>query len=302
MLAASRGRMAHGLMLLGPAGVGKKSFALALAQSLLCHAPDPQAYACGQCRSCLAFAAGTHPDFFCVSREEEATQIKIDQVRELIDFVFLSRSFSAVKIGMVVDAELMNIPAANSLLKTLEEPPPGCHLLLTCQRPSAVPPTVRSRCQKLRFPMPEHDEALRWLSGQGGVEDAAQLLEIARGAPVLARSAEMDPQAERRISDALQTFSGGELTAAECAHQLEGLPLDTVLAVFARQIRAAAMQVLRGGAAVGWTRLGADALFAVYDQILAHRGRMGTTLNATLVLESLLQFCLSVPRPSRDAH
>lgn len=184
--ALSADRLPHALLLVGPRGIGKRAFAEAFAQSLLCGEPDAQGLACGQCRTCRFFAAGTHPDFRCLEPEEEGKPIKVDSVREFAAWSVMKPQEGLHRVTLIQPADAMNAAAANSLLKTLEEPVSGNLILLLTSRPSMLPPTVRSRCQRVVFAVPSQDEAVSWLSSQGGAGDWRMLLRLAKGAPLRA--------------------------------------------------------------------------------------------------------------------
>ena len=184
----AKGRLAHALMFIGPAGIGKHQLAERFAQSLLCAQPHADGQPCGQCHACSLYAAGTHPDLFRLSPEEDSKNIRIDQIRALIERISLSSHYGRHKVVILNPADAMNIAAANALLKTLEEPPADTILLLITDRPSFLPATIRSRCQTLRFALPARDEAQAWLATQlGNPEEAAVLLALAGGAPLAAQ-------------------------------------------------------------------------------------------------------------------
>jgi DNA polymerase-3 subunit delta' len=180
------GRLPHALLLSGPIGTGKQQFAQAFAESLLCKTPEDDGSACGHCKACELVAAGSHPDWTVISPEEEGKAIKVDQVRMLSEFTSLHAHYEGFKVVIVQPAEQMNHAAANSLLKTLEEPSDNTVLLLVTANPHRLLPTIRSRCQLLPFASPSRAEALAWLSPQLQNQDAEKLLEIAAGAPVVA--------------------------------------------------------------------------------------------------------------------
>lgn len=192
-------RLPHGLLLTGPAGVGKRDFAEAFAAALLCTQPDAEGMACGHCDACRLRQAGTHPDLFRVSRLEDKTQILIDQVRELSRSLSLMSHAGGYKVAILEPADQMNAAAANSLLKTLEEPSDNTVLMLVTERPARLPATVRSRCQQLAFPAPGGDLGRLWLESQVD-GDASLLLRLADGAPLRARDlAKGDTVMQRRV-------------------------------------------------------------------------------------------------------
>ena len=162
-------------------------FARQLAMQQLCH--DIQdGMACGQCQSCQAFLQGTHGDLFLLQVPESKTAIGIDQVREATHFLQQTALYGAAKLLLVRDADQMTPAAANSLLKTLEEPPGNALILLSSAEAWRLPPTVRSRCQLLRLPRVGKDAALEWLASKVQVTaaDAKHLLDMAQGRVVAA--------------------------------------------------------------------------------------------------------------------
>lgn len=199
-LLAERARMPHALLLHGPAGVGKLELAQTLAQSLLCERPLEDHQPCGECDACNWFAQGNHPDFRRVEPlEGEAGEeddkpktakrggrpISVEQVREVTAFLNLSAHRGGWRIALFQPAELMNAAAANALLKTLEEPPPGVLLILVSHQLGRLLPTVVSRCRKVHVGLPDAAVALAWLR-EAGVERAEALLAEAGGAPLAA--------------------------------------------------------------------------------------------------------------------
>jgi DNA polymerase-3 subunit delta' len=200
-------RLPHALLLHGARGIGKRHMARALAQALLCESPDAQRLACGRCAGCLLVAADNHPDLRWLvpaadqpPREETdgdddaapvaaakpakaSRAILIDQVRDLGEFLALASHRGGRRVVLLSPAEALNGPAANALLKVLEEPPAGAMFVAVTDELDGVIPTVRSRCVLLRMPVPRFEDALAWLRSQG-IDDAEARLAEAGGAPV----------------------------------------------------------------------------------------------------------------------
>ena len=156
--AVTHERLAHAYLFHGEDAIGKRLTAIRLAQALNCERPPETdgLDSCGTCRSCRQVEARTHPDFFVIEPDpEQATrQIKIEQVREIEHQIMYRPLIGERKICLIDDADRMTIGAANALLKTLEEPPAHSLFLVISSRPAALPATIRSRCQALRFTTP----------------------------------------------------------------------------------------------------------------------------------------------------
>lgn len=206
-----RERMPHAILFHGPAGIGKADFIETFAQALLCENVQADGHACGACASCGWFVQHNHPDYRRVrpealedepaaegeeggdgdkkskSTKAPSKEIKIEQIRNLADFMNISTHRQGLRVVVLYPAEALNMPASNALLKTLEEPPPGTVFLLASNGLDRLLPTILSRCRKFALPMPDHAAALAWLEEQG-VPDADSWLREEGGAPLAARS------------------------------------------------------------------------------------------------------------------
>jgi len=203
----------HAMLLVGAGGLGKNRFAASLAQTVLCETGATSGQACGHCRSCLLFAANTHPDQRLVEPIEAGKAIGVDQIREASRYLSGTSQYRGYKTLIITPADQMNLNAANSLLKTLEEPPPGTLILLVSDRPSRLPATVLSRCQRLNFVPPAIQLASRWLAEQIGPEqDPALALDLAEGAPLRALQLVEDGVLSTRLEvmKELEVLAGGQ--------------------------------------------------------------------------------------------
>jgi DNA polymerase-3 subunit delta' len=150
---SARGALPPSLIFSGPSGVGKRLSAVALAQALNCANPvewDGGVDACGACPSCRRIARGVHADVLIVEPGESGS-IKVDQVRDAIERAAYRPFEGRRRVVIIDEADALIAEAQNALLKTLEEPPPASVFVLVTSRPDVLLPTVRSRCQHLRF-------------------------------------------------------------------------------------------------------------------------------------------------------
>ena len=176
----------HALMLSGTEGIGKHEFARSLAAGIICSSPTPDGMACGECKHCSLLQAQTFPDYVQLAPEDDNKAISVDDIRELIAKLHLTRHFDAYKVALIECAEKMNTNAANALLKTLEEPPEKTIIILVSSQPLSLPATIRSRCQLVNFYPPTDDEAMNWLKGVSSDVQWEPLLRVAQGAPLQA--------------------------------------------------------------------------------------------------------------------
>lgn len=223
-------RLPHALMLSDATDGHNELFATAFAARLLCRRPV-NGRACGECPSCRQFAAGAHPDYHRVTIPEDKAGIGVEQIRELASALALTSQYGQGKVAVLYPADAMNTNAANSLLKTLEEPTPGTWLLLVTAQPARLPATIRSRCQRLSLHTRDTAAVLEWLNAQEVRPDWLVLLAIAGGAPLAALEFSSSPLLQHRLDFfrkllELRTRRGNPLA---CAADLSHEPLPLVL-------------------------------------------------------------------------
>jgi len=239
-LASQRG---HALLVQGSDGIGALAFTMSLAQSWLCERavsgsiPSTVQPACGRCTGCHLVGNHLHPDLFVLlpetlrrqhawplrdekaesedSKRKPSKQVRIDEVRALIDWTTRTSARGRGKVAVLHPAESLNLQSANALLKTLEEPAQGTRLLLCSADPGRLLPTLRSRCQLFPLATPDEAVATAWLAEQG-VAQAAVLLAACSGRPldVLAwTQAGVDATAWAALPRAVANGQGGALSA-----------------------------------------------------------------------------------------
>jgi len=298
-------RLPHALLIAGPRGLGKRLLAAHLARALLCRTPGPDGQGCGHCADCRLFEVGNHPDLLRVGPDPEAKSldIPIAAIRALCEREVLTPSRAARKVVLIDPADRLNTAAANALLKTLEEPPGQSLLCLIAEHPARLPATIRSRCQQLRLAPPPEAEALAWL-GQSGLDgaEAAVRLRLARGAPLAARDA-MDAERLRARADCLAGLVAMARGERDPVREAEGWNRLGV-ALTLEWLAAWLCDLLRLGVASDppWLdnpdrrealaalaqRLDLEAGHRLLSRVLEARALAETTVNAQMLLESLL--------------
>ncbi len=296
-----QGRLPHALLVIGVDGIGKLTLAEQLASSLLCEAPDEGGQPCGVCSACGWLRAGTHPDLLQLAPEETGKAIKVDQIRALCAELGMTSHAGRHKVAIIQPADAMNTNAANSLLKTLEEPTDDTLLVLLTALPGKLPATIRSRCQQLRLAVPGAAAAQRWLEARDvSPQLATQCLQMTGGAPLqaleLAKSG-LDELRDQRLDELCRVFAGqldpvllaaqwmdkyelqslrwwlgwlGELIGLRLANRV---PVDPNVAQKLRKFS---------------EKVDSRQVYELADGVLAALNSIGSGLNRQLVLEDLL--------------
>ncbi len=307
------GRLGHGQLVTGPAGLGKRQVVERFGQYVLCtgrHDGQP----CDKCKSCLLYQSRTqlepqeqrpdkslsHPDGHPAhgdaifvgyalnpksSTKNMWTQIVVEQMRALTERLFKTPQFGGNIVALIEPADALNESASNSLLKTLEEPVANRYLFLITADPARLPQTIRSRCQRLEFRLPPHEESLAWLQRQGHDERVAhEALDATRGHPALADQwLQGEGMALRRqVADELERLAAGKLGCVELAQRWTG---DEHAGL---RLRHAADLALRkaGDGLTDPSRL--HKLAAWFDAANRTRDLLRTTVRADLAVVELL--------------
>jgi DNA polymerase-3 subunit delta' len=274
-------RLAHGLLLYGPPGWGEVWLANALALLLLEQSPERDA------------ATLAHPDLRWLAPESARAQIKIDEIRSINEFAVRTPQISSRKVVVVAQADRMNAHAANALLKTLEEPPGACYLLLTTTALAELLPTIRSRCQLLPIKPASQEVARTWLSQHPATVDAQHAGQLAfeYGFAAIEVLDALERE-EQPLLDELSAVRQGRLDALALAGRWARLDVDSLLARWMRYARALQLPD-RVEVEPGLTALVGPSMQQwqdCIDELLEARTAIRSTSNpnARLMLEGLL--------------
>lgn len=287
-------RMAHAVMIEGPAGCGKNALAGAMVAKLLCS--EQQDGACGECRSCrLLEGGGAHPDRFELRPEEDSKIIKVDQVRQLIASLNLTTSISASKVAYIHPADVMNTNASNALLKSLEEPAGAAVMILVTSDASRLPVTIRSRCQGIMINQPDSQQVLDWLASTSDrpAADLSAALQAAGGSPLRALhyldSPELD--AFRSVTSGLAELLNRPASASMISAKLAELEEDDLWR-WLSMCTAEAIKSSLGGQALSWlpvsSGLRQKTLFTLQKQADINRRMSTSTVRGDLLLQDWL--------------
>ncbi len=218
---ANHQQLAHALLITGVPGIGKAVLSEALAHFLLCKQPVATA-ACGQCKSCLLLAAGNHADLLQLS--PEGSSIGVDEIRRLIDFTQGASQQQGNKVIVLPAVERLTEAAANALLKTLEEPPAGCYLVLQSSQPQRLKATLLSRCQRWQIPALNQQALTQWLASQTPGPLPPFMFAFSGGAPLkaLAMLANDHVATIEQILAALNRLLEDDTALTELVKTLEG--------------------------------------------------------------------------------
>ena len=286
-------RLSHALLLHGKSGLGKNAFALRLARFLLCLDRRAEGSACGCCRSCSLFRVGNHPDLLCVGPLEDSKQIVVDQIRAVIEFLSFKAHTSRSKIVIVSPAEAMNMNAANSLLKALEEPPAGSLFILVAAHLARVSVTIRSRCTQVSFGSPPLPQALAWLQAQSiKVSDPEALLAQVGGAPLAAAVlADADiGSTQAKLQADLGALARAKADPVACAESWKSLGAELCLDCLQHYVSASIRRQAATSPETDGKLLFIPIidLFNFLDMVSMARRQLGTGADETLMLEQLL--------------
>ncbi|MCJ7715942.1 MAG: hypothetical protein MUO54_05420 [Anaerolineales bacterium] len=207
----------HAYLITGPTGIGKKNLASRFIQAIYCQDQVEPGIPCRVCQTCQKITRLEHPDLFLVTVEDDSTQIKIDQIRELVHMFSLTPFIASRKIGLLLNFEQANPHAQNSILKTLEEPPGNSVMILTATTADSLLDTITSRCEELKLNTVPISIISRGLEQFHSIpaEQANFLAHISGGKPEIALQYHQDPAAlelrESLLNDHYQILQGNSV-------------------------------------------------------------------------------------------
>jgi DNA polymerase-3 subunit delta' len=284
-----QGRIPHAVLLMGPGGVGKRAAAAWMAAGRLGlpgNANLPQ----------FPFKRPEHADLRWIEPPEGKQGILIEQIRGLVSDLQLTSYEGRGKVAVVEPANTMTTNAANSLLKTLEEPPGDTLLILVADRTGRLPATIFSRCQRIDFAPPPEARGLEWLDRMQPGNLWAEALRFAGNAPIAALDALEHLETSSAMSRDLSEVGAGKTSPIEVAARWSKLEAPFVLDWLARQLRSAILALAGGrdrapGLAIDESvlrRMDRRNLFCYLDTINRLRGQPKGSYNVQLTLEGLL--------------
>ncbi|HEY8157701.1 MAG TPA: DNA polymerase III subunit delta' [Methylobacter sp.] len=299
-------RIPQALLITGNKGLGKQQLASQFAIALLCAAPKTNVMACGFCSSCLLVNAETHPDFIQVQPEEAGKGITIGQIRSLITRLTLKPQFETHRVVIINPADKMNNAAANAFLKCLEEPTERTVIILITEKPSKLPATIISRCQKLAIASPDKQTVADWLAKTLQSDAADKKLycniSLAQGAPLLALDYANDGTLTLRNECfkawmAIAKWHESPVIVAEDWNKLPASPLifwmtswiiDLIKCFYHSEVENLYNPDLNEQLQELSQQLELKGLYKLYDLLLIGRQRLDTQINKQLLLEEIL--------------
>lgn len=299
----NQNRIPQALMIVGNKGLGKQQLAAFFAQSLMCSSPLPTGVYCGECRSCILFKANTHPDYIFIAPEEVGKAIGIDVIRQLTAKLTLKPQFENYRLVLIDTADCLNNASANAFLKYLEEPTERTCLVLITDKPSKLPATIRSRCQRLEVSISDQTPVKTWLQQQGVTENIDLLLKMSQGSPLFAKQLSDNSSISFRaewFTQWLKSSDGDFIAIAEQWGKLDKGQMDLLLSWLISWL----MDMIKLRCSEQTTeivntdlltrlqeiteKLDLKGLYKYYDFLLISRQRLDTQLNKQLICEEIL--------------
>lgn len=222
----SSSKLAHAYLFGGQQGLGKLMLAMHFGHYLLCSSKQND-QPCLSCRDCELFLAGSHPDLRLI-QPEDSNEIKIEQVRNTIEFITQTSQRGGYKVVIFRPAEAMNTNSANALLKVLEEPAQNTLIILVSHQPALLMATIRSRCHAVKFNRPSAEKVIPWLEAKNIYASPAELLRMANNIPLRALQYADDEALQDRtvLHGVMEKLLSGEMDISLAAKSCEDFSLQ----------------------------------------------------------------------------
>lgn len=295
--AIKNNRIAHAYIFAGPRNSGRSLLAKNFAKALNCA--DPEDFPCDACASCVKIDKSVHPDVKLLTYGGKGGDIIIDEIRKLEREIIFKPYEGRYKVFIIEDAHRMNAAAANSFLKTLEEPPLNSVLILITEKPSDLVPTIASRCQIIRVKPLSAEDLARVLASEYGIgrEKAESLARICEGR--IGKAITYGDEILTRRDRALERFSDDKLIENFNAGDREGLIYDLsllagwyrdILVYKATQDRNLVINFDRVDDIKREEKLSrADELLAMFENVLKAKDEIQNNINPKLALSAILR-------------
>jgi len=280
-----------------------------MSKSLLCmNTVSTATDACNECQSCKTYESGANPDFIQISLLEDKQQIGVDQIRALSEFLHYSRSYNTNRVVILSPVERMNLNAANSLLKSLEEPSAHTVIILVTAKISQLLPTIKSRCQLFNVATPSKDESIHWLQlhqdphEQSIPVDAEVLLEMTGNKPLRAINiSQEDIDNRNQFFQDLSAVINHQITITEMAKKWEKQDFETLLnwqiSLIQKTIKASLCAVTNKDNSTNSystlaQHLSAEEHWHLYQSLIKQKQYIHTSVNPLMFMENMIMLWL----------
>ncbi len=295
-------RIPQALLFIGAKGLGKYQLVQQFAFSLLCSKPMENGLSCGKCNSCLLIQAETHPDLIFIKPDEDKTAISINQIRQLIANAYLKPQFDSYRVAIVNPAEAMTPSAANAFLKCLEEPNERTIFALITDKPSKLPVTIISRCQKIKSTFPHREMVFNWLQGQGIDNNQETLISLLKDSILTTGQVTDTVLLKQRLDcfsewlaiarnhghPAMISEKWQKLPETDLLNWLISWVADLIKCTITGNQKQLCNQDLSTPLYEMAQRLNLQKLYKFYDLLIASRQRLGMQINIQMMFEEIL--------------
>jgi len=304
LTASRKKQVPHAILLSGEEGLAKSKLAERMAKSLICMNSDSSetSEACNECQSCKTFESGANPDFIQISLLEDKQQIGVDQVRVLSEFLNYSRSYNTHRVVILNPTERMNLNAANSLLKSLEEPAANTVIILVTAKINQLLATIKSRCQLFHVVTPSINETTKWLEGKNDNIEPQALIELVGNKPLkVLNISQEDIDNRNKFFQELNAVINHEITVTEMAKNWEKFDTEIILNWQINSIQHAIKSQLKAKSSMQGAdknsldltnHLSIDKQWQLYQNLIKQKQYIHTSVNPLMFTENMIMLWL----------